>query len=304
MSGLSPIARSTAVIEVSGLTKTFGRLRAVDDLTFRIGRARITGFLGPNGAGKTTTIRMILSLARPTAGYALVAGRSYSTLEAPARVVGTLLDGAGAHPGRRARDHLRILAAERGIDPVRVGETLELVDLAASADRRIGEFSLGMRQRLGLAAALLADPDILVLDEPANGLDPAGIRWLRSFLRDFARKGGSVFVSSHQLAEVAQLADEVVVLNQGRFITQKPVAALTSAHGASVRTPDAQRLERALRGRASVTRKGELLVVDGVPAAAVGEVAAREGLVLHELTPRKDSLEDVFLSLTATEGTD
>lgn len=294
-----------AVIAVSGLTKTFGTVRAVDDLTFRVQRGRVTGFLGPNGAGKTTTIRMMLGLARPTAGQALVAGQVYSELVTPARVVGTLLDGAGAHPGRSGRDHLRILAAERGVARSRVDQALEMVDLWASAGRRVGEFSLGMRQRLGLAAALLADPELLILDEPANGLDPAGIRWLRSFLRDYARKGGSVFVSSHQLAEIAQLADEVVVLNQGRFVTQKPVAALTSAHGASVRTPYAEQLQRALSRTASaVSREGDLLVVEGIPAATVGEIAAREGVVLHELIPRTDSLEDVFLSLTSGEGSD
>lgn len=294
-----------AVITVAGLTKTFGSVRAVDDLSFQVERGRITGFLGPNGAGKTTTIRMILGLARPTAGEAFVAGQPYSAMAAPARVVGTLLDGAGAYPGRTARDHLRILAVERGVARSRVDISLDVVDLSASAGRRVGEFSLGMRQRLGLAAALLADPELLILDEPANGLDPAGIRWLRSFLRNFARRGGSVFVSSHQLAEIAQLADEVVVLNRGRFVTHKPVAALTSAHGALVRTPDSERLERALKETAStVSRDGDRLVVEGVPAATVGEVAAREGVVLHELTPRTDSLEDVFLSLTATEGSE
>lgn len=294
-----------AVIAVSNLTKTFGAVRAVDGLTFEIPWGRVTGFLGPNGAGKTTTIRMILGLARPTAGQALVAGRPYAELASPARIVGALIDGASAHPGRTARDHLRILAAERDVARSRVDEALHIVDLSASAGRRVGEFSLGMRQRLGLAAALLAEPELLILDEPANGLDPGGIRWLRSFLREYAQKGGSVFVSSHQLAEIAQLADEVVVVNRGRFVTQKPVQALTSAHGASVSTPDAERLERALRTIASVVRRdGERLLVEGVNAPTIGEVAAREGVVLHELTPRTESLEDVFLSLTETEGSE
>jgi ABC-2 type transport system ATP-binding protein len=292
-----------SIISVVGLTKDFGRLRAVDELTFEVARGRVTGFLGPNGAGKTTTIRMILGLARPTSGEALVAGTSYSRLQDPARVVGTLIDGAGAHPKRTGRDHLRILATERGIPVQRVGEALDLAGIADSGDRQVGDFSLGMRQRLGLAAALLGDPELLILDEPANGLDPAGIRWLRSFLRSFADGGRSVFVSSHQLGEIAQLADEVVVLNRGRFVTHKPVAALTEAHGAIVRTPQRDQLVRLLRDTAAtVTLDGDRLVIEGIVTAIVGEIAAREGIVLHELSPTTASLEDVFLSLTASEG--
>ena len=291
------------IVSVRGLTKQFRGLRAVDDLSFDVSRGKVTGFLGPNGAGKTTTIRMILGLARPTSGEARVAGRPYADLAAPGRVVGTLIDGAGAHPSRSGRDHLRVLAAERGVATARVEESLAAVDLSEGASRRVGEFSLGMRQRLGLAGALLAEPELLILDEPANGLDPAGIRWLRSFLRDFAEQGGSVFVSSHQLAEIAQLADEVVVLNRGRFVTQKGVHALTSTHRATVRSPDAERLRRALSATTAVIRvDGDRLLVDGISAASIGEIAAREGVVLHELMPTSDSLEDVFLTLTASEG--
>ncbi len=292
-----------SIISVAGLTKDFGSLRAVDDLTFEVVRGRVTGFLGPNGAGKTTTIRMILGLARPTSGEALVARTAYPRLENPARVVGTLIDGAGAHPKRKGRDHLRILATERDIPVQRVDEALDLAGIADSGDRQVGDFSLGMRQRLGLAAALLGDPELLILDEPANGLDPAGIRWLRSFLRSFANRGRSVFVSSHQLGEIAQLADEVVVLNRGRLVTHKPLAALTEAHGGTVRTPQPDQLERLLRDTAAtVARDGDRLVVEGIATAVVGEIAAREGIVLHELSPTTASLEDVFLSLTASEG--
>ena len=280
-------------------------MAAVDALTFDVGRGKVTGFLGPNGAGKTTTIRMMLGLVAPTAGRALVDGRRYVDLPDPARLVGSLLDGAGAHPRRSAGNHLRVLAAERGISRRRVEESLEAVDLAAAAGKRASELSLGMRQRLGLAAALLSRPELLILDEPANGLDPAGIRWLRSFLRSFAAEGGSVFVSSHQLGELAQLADEVVVLNRGRFVTHRPVSELTAKHGATVRAPEATRLAQALReASATVDLEGDRLVVDGMSAAAVGELAARERIVLHELTPITLSLEDVFLSLTAEEGLD
>lgn len=291
------------IISVDRLTKRFGKMAAVDDLTFAVTRGTVTGFLGPNGAGKTTTIRMILGLARPTSGSSRVAGRPYADLVAPARVVGTLIDGADVHPRRTGRNHLRVLAAERGVERSRVEESLDAVELSGAADKRVGEFSLGMRQRLGLAAALLAEPELLILDEPANGLDPAGISWLRAFLRDFAAGGGSVFVSSHQLGEMAQLADEVVVLNRGRFVTHKPIAALTATRGASVRTPNATRLSHALRdAAAAVTLDGDRLLVDGITAASVGEIAAREGIVLHELMPMTDSLEEVFLSLTGAEG--
>jgi ABC-2 type transport system ATP-binding protein len=293
---------ATATISVSGLTKRFGDVLAVDDLGFTVSSGKVTGFLGPNGAGKTTTIRMLLGLARPDAGDASVAGLPYRKLPAPAQVVGTLLDGAAAHPKRTARDHLRVLAAERGVAKARVAEALAEVDLSGAADRRVGDFSLGMRQRLGLAAALLAEPQVLILDEPANGLDPAGIRWLRSFLRDFAGRGGTVFVSSHQLAEISQLADEVVVINRGRFVTQQPVGELTSGHRTLVRSPDIDRFRGTLNGAAVQHIDDRTLIVEGISASTIGEVAAKNGIVLHELTPRAESLEDVFLALTMDEG--
>lgn len=300
---MSTTAATDPIISVSGLTRDFRGVRAVDSLTFDVPRGRVTGFLGPNGAGKTTTIRMILGLIRPTEGEARVGGHHYRDLVDPARVIGTLIDGAEPHPKRSARDHLRVLAAERGVSQSRVDESLEIVGLAADAERRAGDFSLGMRQRLGLAGALLSEPQALVLDEPANGLDPAGIRWLRSFLRSFADGGGSVFVSSHQLGEISQLAHEVIVLAKGRFVTHKPVADLTATHGASVRSPELQRLQAALQGsEAAIAVDGDRLRVEGMSAASIGEIAAREGVVLHELVPTSASLEDVFLSLTAEEG--
>ena len=289
------------IISVSALTKRFGKSVAVHDMSFEVSTGKVTGFLGPNGAGKTTTIRMILGLSRPDVGQALVAGVPYSKLESPAQVVGTLLDGAEAHPKRTARNHLRILAAERGVPHERVEEALAAVDLSPAGNRRVGGFSLGMRQRLGLAAALLAEPQLLILDEPANGLDPAGIRWLRSFLREFAGNGGSVFVSSHQLAEISQLAHEVVVINKGRFITHQPVSSLTSEHLTLVRSPEIDRL-RTLIGGASIRDLGDgAIVVEDVPSASIGEMAADNDIILHELTPQTDSLEDVFLALTTDE---
>jgi ABC-2 type transport system ATP-binding protein len=292
------------VITAEGLTKRFRDVVAVHDLSFSVKRGKVTGFLGPNGAGKTTTIRMILGLAEPTAGHATIAGKAYSELHHPASVVGTLIDSAQPHPARTAHDHLRILAAERDVPLHRIEAVLALVDLGDAARRRVGQFSLGMKQRLGLAAALLADPEVLILDEPANGLDPAGIRWLRGFLRSFVASGRSVFVSSHQLGEIAQMADEVIVVNRGKLVTQRPIDELTSGSGASVRTPEVDRLKNALTpsgARVSVIGADHLLV-ENTSTAGVGEVAAREAIVLHELVPRARSLEDVFLNLTEMKG--
>jgi ABC-2 type transport system ATP-binding protein len=288
-------------ITVENLTKRFGRKDAVDDLSFEVPRGAVTGFLGPNGAGKTTTIRMILGLVRPTAGRTTVGGNPFVELKAPARKVGVLLDGAGAHPNRTARNHLRVLAAERGIDVRRVGETLEVVELTEDADRKVGEYSLGMRQRLDLAAALLGEPELLILDEPANGLDPAGIRWLRGFLRDFAVAGGTVFVSSHQLGEISLLADQVVVIHHGRLITHTSVAELTERGSVRVRAPEVDRLRRALVATGATVREvdAERIDVSDLAIEQVGTAAAREGVVLYELIPRANTLEDVFLEMTA-----
>lgn len=231
-----PAPTRIPAIQVAGLRKSYGRLTAVDNVSFTASYGRVTGFLGPNGAGKTTTLRMLLGLVRPDAGSAVVAGKPYAKLASPARSVGALLDASAAHPGRTGRDHLRVLAAQAGLPGVsrrRAGQLLEQVGLAGAARQRVGRYSLGMRQRLGLAAALLGDPEILVLDEPANGLDPRGIRWLRDLLRSLAAEGRAVLVSSHLLAEAAQTIDDVVVISNGRTMTQAPLAELLAARPGS-----------------------------------------------------------------------
>jgi ABC-2 type transport system ATP-binding protein len=218
---------SGSVVEVRSLSKRFGEVIAVDDVCFSLEASTVTGFLGPNGAGKTTTLRLLLGLAEPTAGEALVFGRRYRELEQPARRVGAVLESNDFHPGRSGRDHLKMLALAAEISSNRVEEVLELVELHDKADRRVTTYSLGMRQRLGLAGALLGDPELLVLDEPANGLDPVGVHWLRGFLRRFAERGGSVLVSSHILAEVAQAVDQVVIIDRGRLLATAPLDDLT-----------------------------------------------------------------------------
>jgi ABC-2 type transport system ATP-binding protein len=295
-----------SVISAQGLTKAFGTRLAVDGLSFEVHPGRVTGFLGPNGAGKTTTLRMVLGLARSTSGTATILGRPYPELDHPARRVGVVLDTASFHPRRSGRNHLRWLAAAADVPKGRIREVLEAVDLSDAADQRVGEFSLGMRQRLGLAAALLGDPQVLVLDEPANGLDPAGIRWLRELLRSFAHSGGAVFVSSHLLAEVAQLADEVVVIARGRLVTQTTVPALTAgqAPAVRVRTPHAERLTGVLLaagGQVQTLEPGALQVL-GMGAERVGTLAAEAGVVLYELVGQTHSLEDVFFELTGQEN--
>jgi ABC-2 type transport system ATP-binding protein len=290
-----------AAIETVGLTKRYGDVTAVDDLSFRVREGSVTGFLGPNGAGKTTTLRMVLGLARPTAGDATIEGRHYVELSEPARTVGANLEIAGAHPGRSGRDHLRALAAMAGLPRSRVEEVLRLVELEGAAGRRAGTYSLGMRQRLGLAATLLGDPRVLVLDEPANGLDPQGIRWLRDFLRGMAAEGRTVLVSSHVLAEVAQTVDDVVVIHRGRLVEQGPVVRLTAGAGVLVRTPRPAELRAALEREglhATEAVAGEL-VVETPDTARVGEIAFAAGIALHELSPRATSLEEAFLALTS-----
>jgi ABC-2 type transport system ATP-binding protein len=287
-------------LEVRGLTKRYGQTTAVDDLTFAIAPARITGFLGPNGAGKTTTLRILLGLVHASSGEALVGGSPYRKLQDPARAVGAVLEASNYHPTRSGRDHLRVLAAASGIADARVDEVLEEVELRDAARRRVETYSLGMRQRLSVAAALLGTPMLLVLDEPANGLDPEGIRWLRNFLRSFSSRGGTVFISSHVLAEVAQIADEVVIIHRARLVAHDAVSALTAraAGGAVVRSPEAPRLreELARRGIEAGEDDGRLRVQ--ASAEVVGEVAAEAGVVLHELRGESASLEEVFLELT------
>ncbi|HEX7289587.1 MAG TPA: ATP-binding cassette domain-containing protein [Conexibacter sp.] len=292
-------------IEVSGLTKRFGDTVAVEDLSFSVAAGRVVGFLGPNGAGKTTTLRALLGLVRPTSGSATIEGRPYVTLPDPTATVGAMLDGGMLHPGRSGRNHLRTLAAAAGIRRARVDELLELVGLAAAAGRRTKGYSLGMRQRLGLATALLGDPRVLVLDEPANGLDPQGIRWLRDFLRSLAAEGRAVLVSSHVLAEVAQTADEVVVIHKGRSVAQAPLAELVAGRAAGVRVagPDVGRLGELLRADgASVAADGDgALRIADRSGEQVGRVIAANAIVVAELTPVGQSLEEVFFELTGGE---
>jgi ABC-2 type transport system ATP-binding protein len=295
-----------AAITVEGLTKRFGDLLAVDRLDFGVEQGTVTGFLGPNGAGKTTTLRMLLGLVAPTSGTATIGGRPYRELADPLRHVGAVLEAGGFHPGRTARDHLRVLATAAGLAPGRVDQVLEQVGLAGAAGRRVGGFSLGMRQRLGLAGALLGDPEVLVLDEPANGLDPEGVRWLRGLVRGLAAEGRTVLVSSHLLAEVAQTVDQVVIVDRGRLVAQSSVAALTAGaeRTVRVRTPQPERLRDLLvAGGASVTLDGpDGLVVGGATSEQVGRAAAAGGVVLHEMRFDRSNLEDVFLALTGREG--
>jgi len=294
-----------APVEVRELTKRYGSTTAVDGLSFTIRRGAITGFLGPNGAGKSTTLRALLGLVHPTAGDARVEGAPYEKLHDPLGTVGAVLESESFHPGRSGRNHLRVQAAAAGLPAERVDEVLATVELTDAARRRVGGYSLGMRQRLSVAGALLGKPRLLVLDEPANGLDPEGIRWLRTFLRAFAADGGTVLISSHVLPEVAQIVDEVVIIHRGRLVAQEPLEALTarSAAGAVVvKSPEAARLHEALsRAGLEVVPVGDTELRVAGAAERVGEVAAAEGIVLHELRTEGASLEEVFLELTGGE---
>jgi len=294
-----------APVEVRELTKRYGSTTAVDGLSFTIRRGAITGFLGPNGAGKSTTLRALLGLVHPTAGDARVEGAPYAKLHDPLGTVGAVLESESFHPGRSGGNHLRVQAAAAGLPAERVDEVLATVELTDAARRRVGGYSLGMRQRLSVAGALLGKPRLLVLDEPANGLDPEGIRWLRTFLRTFAADGGTVLISSHVLPEVAQIVDEVVIIHRGRLVAQEPLEALTarSAAGAVVvKSPEAARLHEALsRAGLEVVPVGDTELRVAGAAERVGEVAAAEGIVLHELRTEGASLEEVFLELTGGE---
>jgi ABC-2 type transport system ATP-binding protein len=291
------------VIEVDDLRKRFGKIRAVDGLGFRATPGAVTGFLGPNGAGKSTTLRAILGLVHPDGGSARILGKRYRDLDRPSERVGAVLEASEIHPGRSGRNHLRVLATAAGIPASRADEVLRLVELEGAAGRRAGGYSLGMRQRLGLATALLGDPEVLIADEPANGLDPQGIRWLRDLLRSLAAEGRTVLVSSHVLAEVSQTADEVVIVNHGRLVLQGPMAEmLARARGATrVRTPDAARLHGLLEGAGLTVSATDSTLLVEAPPERVGEVAAAGAVVLHELTAERASLEDVFLELTHEE---
>jgi ABC-2 type transport system ATP-binding protein len=289
------------VIEVVDLRKRYRKTTAVDGLTFRVRDGSITGFLGPNGAGKTTTLRILLGLVHPTSGSATIDGKRYRALDRPPRRVGAVLEASNYHPKRSGRNHLRTLAAAAGIDSTRVDELLDFVGLGSAGHRAVGGYSLGMRQRLSVAGALLGDPHILLLDEPANGLDPEGIRWLREFLRGFAGEGKTVFISSHVLGEMQQLVDEVVIIHRGRLVAHETVGELTAraAGGTRVRSPEATRLRELLESEGLDARGDGDRIVTAAPAERVGELAAANGVVLHELVADAASLEEAFLELTS-----
>ncbi|WP_353951369.1 ATP-binding cassette domain-containing protein [Knoellia sp. S7-12] len=290
------------MIRVSGLTKVYAGVRAVDDLTFDVQSGKVTGFLGPNGAGKSTTMRMILGLDRPTAGATSVGGRRYTDFPAPLREVGALLDAGAMHPGRTGRGHLRIGARSNGIPLARVEEVIEQVGLENAAGRRVKGYSLGMRQRLGIAAALLGDPPVLLFDEPVNGLDLDGVRWIRSLFRGFADEGRTVLVSSHLMSEMQLIADRVVVIGRGRLIADTDIAGMLRGLGGQrvrVRTPRVDALVGALGPDAVVTHPGpEEVEVSGLLASEVGDLAHAHGIPLHHLAEVERSLEDAYLSLT------
>ncbi|MFD7653565.1 ABC transporter ATP-binding protein [Actinosynnema sp. NPDC059797] len=290
------------MIEAIGLTKRYGRTVAVDDLSFTVAPGRVTGFLGPNGAGKSTTMRMIIGLDRPTRGRVTVNGRDYRTLRHPLRTVGALLDAKWVHPNRSARSHLRWLARSNDLPAGRVDEVLDLVGLTEVADRRAGTFSLGMSQRLGIAGTLLGDPEVLLFDEPVNGLDPEGILWIRQFMHRLADEGRTVFVSSHLLSEMAQTAHDLVVIGRGRLIAQTGTEQFIqeATEGVvRVRSPQPDRLRALLEGQGRVeTAADGALVVHGVESSAIGELAAANGVTLHELSPQVGSLEQAFMQLT------
>ncbi len=290
------------MITVTGLSKQYDGRSVVDNASFTLEPGTVTGFLGPNGAGKTTTMRMITGLIRPTSGQALVDGMPYAQLPNPAATMGTLLDAAAVHPGMTGRAHLGILAETIGVAPGRVDELLELVDLGRAGRRRIGGYSLGMRQRLGIAASLLADPPVLMYDEPANGLDPEGIRWLRELLRGHAARGGTVLLSSHLLGEVEHTVDRLVVIGGGRIVADGPIRQLLGTDGTVVRALDPVRLGTALAGSGldvQTRPDGALLIPDASPER-VGRLAAAHGLVLIDLRPLEHGLEDLFFSLTTS----
>ena len=289
-----------AAVEITNLTKRFGSFVAVDDLSFTVEPGRITGFLGPNGAGKTTSLRMVLDLVSPTSGRATIDGKRYRDLERPMTVVGAALEATNFHPGRSGRDHLRVLATSNGIPATRVDELLELTGIPAAARKRAGEYSMGMRQRLGLAAALLGDPRVLILDEPSNGLDPEGIRWLRGFLRHLSGEGKTILVSSHLLQEVQQTVDEVVIINNGRLLRSGTMAELSGGAATVVRTSDTDQLAGALLLADVVSRPGPdgVLLAETTDMRLVGDVALRAGLPVWELKAKQADLEELFFSLT------
>ena len=298
------------MIEARGLTKHYGAKKAVDDVSFTIRPGKVTGFLGPNGAGKSTSMRLMVGLDRPTSGTVTVNGSRYRDLSAPLAEVGVLLDAKGVHPGRSAKSHLRALAATHGIPETRVNEVIEMTGLEAVANKRVGGFSLGMGQRLGIAAALLGDPKVLILDEPVNGLDPDGVLWVRNLLRGLAAQGRTVLLSSHLMSEMAQTADHVIVLGRGRVVADAPIGDFLAGGGTrvTVRSPGAAQLASLVMSSGQGIElepldrgDGEGFTATGIEASAIGDIAAVNGIALHELTPVGTSLEDAYLSLTRGE---
>jgi ABC-2 type transport system ATP-binding protein len=293
------------VIEATGLVKRYGAKTAVAGIDFQVRPGIVTGFLGPNGAGKSTTMRMIVGLDAPTAGSVIVNGRRYREHRAPLHEVGALLEAKAAHKGRTARNHLRVLAATHGIPDRRVDEVIDLAGLREVARKRVGGFSLGMGQRLGIAAALLGDPATLILDEPVNGLDPDGVRWVRTFVRELAAEGRTVLLSSHLMSEMAQTADHVIVLGRGRVLADMPIQQLIAGGGSrvSVASPRAAELVPLLRSKGATVEQeaGDRFDVTEMDAASVGDAAAAAGIPLHELTTVGSSLEEVYMSMTADE---
>ncbi|GAA4771808.1 ABC transporter ATP-binding protein [Microbacterium gilvum] len=291
------------MITAENLTKRFGAKTAVDGITFEVRPGRVTGFLGPNGAGKSTTMRMVVGLDRPDAGTVTVNGRPFAEHSAPLTEVGALLDAKAVHPGRTAEAHLRLLAATHGIGRARVDEVMELTGITGVARKRVGGFSLGMHQRLGIAATMLGDPHTLILDEPVNGLDPEGVHWVRGFVRSLAAEGRAVFLSSHLMSEMAQTADHIIVLGKGRILADAPVGDFLQGSGRErtrVRASDARHLGSLLAGDGVTLTQtsSDTLEVEGLPAARITRVAVGADIDVHELVPLRGSLEDAYLALT------
>jgi ABC-2 type transport system ATP-binding protein len=297
--------KRAAMIEARNLSKRYGPKLAVDDLSFTVAPGKVTGFLGPNGAGKSTTMRLLLGLDRPDGGEAQIGGRPYRDYRFPLCVAGAMLEAQATHPGRSARNHLRCLAQTHGLPSRRVDEVIAQTGLSSVARKRVGGFSLGMRQRLGIAAALLGDPQVLLLDEPVNGLDPEGVLWIRTLIRRLAAEGRTVLVSSHLMNEMAVTADHLIVIGRGRLLADCPVAEFTgrgSAERVVARTPDPARLARVVTadgGAQAESGPDGALAITGMPAPRIAELAARAGIALYELTPQRASLEEAFMELTA-----
>jgi ABC-2 type transport system ATP-binding protein len=287
-------------IEVRGLSKSFGTVKAVDNLSFSVPAGTISGFLGPNGAGKTTTLRCLLGLISPTSGSATIGGHAYADLPHPSTTVGAMLEASSFHPARTGRNHLRVYCTVNGFPDGRADEVLDIVGLTKAARQKVKGYSMGMRQRLGLAAALLGDPKVLILDEPANGLDPEGIAWLRRFLRRMAEEGRTVLVSSHVLSEVEQTVDNVLIINRGALVRQGSIAELSehAGHTVLVRGPDLDRLKSVLPDHATADRQDSTLRVTGLTSDEVGHLAFTERIELHELTTERSDLEQIFFALT------